>query len=53
MLIGVKALGSNPRKSAKTGSGERDVVVEFGGAVFTPGEIVYADDDGIVVVPNA
>jgi regulator of ribonuclease activity A len=50
--IGVKALGSNPRKSGKTGAGERDVVVEFGGAVFSPGEMVYADDDGIVVVPN-
>jgi regulator of ribonuclease activity A len=53
MPIGVKALGSNPRKSAKTGAGERDVVVEFGGAVFNPGETVYADDDGIVVVPNS
>lgn len=50
--IGVKALGSNPRKSGKTGAGERDVVVEFGGAVFSPGEMVYADDDGIVVVPT-
>jgi regulator of ribonuclease activity A len=52
LSIGVKALGSNPRKSAKTGGGARDVVVEFGGAVFRPGEVVYADDDGIVVVPN-
>ena len=25
--IGIKALGTNPRKSAKTGQGERDVVV--------------------------
>jgi Aldolase/RraA len=35
--IGLKALGSNPRKSAKTGAGERDVPVEFGGARFEPG----------------
>jgi regulator of ribonuclease activity A len=48
--IGIKALGTNPRKSAKTGDGERDVDVEFGGVVFTPGDIAYSDDDGIVVV---
>lgn len=48
--IGIKALGTNPRKSTKTGAGERDVTVEFGGARFVPGHIVYADDDGVVVV---
>ena len=48
--IGIKALGTNPRKSTKTGDGQRDVAVEFGGVVFTPGEIAYSDDDGIVVV---
>ena len=48
--IGIKALGTNPRKSTKTGDGERDAVVEFGGVVFTPGDIAYSDDDGIVIV---
>ena len=48
--IGIKALGTNPRKSAKTGQGERDVVVELGGIRFVPGDIAYSDDDGIVVV---
>ncbi|WP_421843324.1 ribonuclease E activity regulator RraA [Mycobacterium sp.] len=48
--IGIKALGTNPRKSTKTGSGERDVVVALGGVSFAPGETVYSDDDGIVVV---
>ncbi|MEZ0384877.1 MULTISPECIES: ribonuclease E activity regulator RraA [Mycobacteriaceae] len=48
--IGIKALGTNPRKSTKTGAGERDVVVELGGIAFVPGETVYSDDDGIVVV---
>jgi regulator of ribonuclease activity A len=48
--IGIKALGTNPRKSSKTGTGERDVVVEFGGIRFVPGETAYSDDDGIVVV---
>lgn len=48
--IGIKALGTNPRKSSKSGAGERDVEVEFGGITFVPGELVYSDDDGIVVV---
>jgi regulator of ribonuclease activity A len=48
--IGIKALGTNPRKSTKTGDGERDVVVEFGGIQFSPGALAYSDDDGIVVV---
>ncbi len=48
--IGIKALGTNPRKGTKDGVGQRDVAVEFGGVVFVPGEIVHSDDDGIVVV---
>ncbi|MEV0895192.1 ribonuclease E activity regulator RraA [Actinoplanes sp. NPDC049802] len=49
--IGIKALGSNPRKSGKTGAGRRDGVIEFGGCRFTPGAEVVSDDDGIVVLP--
>ncbi|MFD4458307.1 ribonuclease E activity regulator RraA [Nocardia sp. NPDC058480] len=47
--IGVKALGTNPRKSTQTGSGEQDVPVEFGGITFIPGEMLYSDSDGVVV----
>ncbi len=47
--IGVKALGTNPRKSGKTGAGEADVAVSFGGVTFTPGHMLYSDEDGIVV----
>ncbi|MCW2286929.1 regulator of ribonuclease activity A [Leucobacter luti] len=47
--FGVKALGSNPAKSTKTGAGEVDVEVEFGGAVFRPGATVWCDEDGILV----
>lgn len=50
--LGVKALGSNPRKSAKTGAGERDAVVSFGGVSFQPGARLVSDDDGIVVLPD-
>ena len=47
--IGIKAMGTNPRKSTKSGVGERDVPVTFGGVTFVPGEIAHSDDDGIFV----
>ena len=50
--IGIKALGTNPRKSTKTGAGEYGVAVSFGGVTFAPGEIAYCDDDGVVVVSS-
>ena len=51
--IGVKALGSNPRKSAKAGTGAVDVPVSFGGVRFEPGAHLYSDEDGIVVADAA
>jgi regulator of ribonuclease activity A len=51
--LGIKALGTNPRKSGKRGDGERDITVSFGGVDFVPGNIAYSDDDGIVVVTAA
>jgi regulator of ribonuclease activity A len=48
--IGIKALGTNPRKSTKAGAGEHDVEISLGGVTFAPGDIAYSDDDGIVVV---
>ena len=50
IAIGIKALGTNPRKSTKTGSGDRDVVITLGGVDFRPGDLAFSDDDGIVVV---
>jgi regulator of ribonuclease activity A len=47
--VGVKALGSNPMKSGKARVGDVDVTVSFGGATFTPGAWLYADEDGILV----
>lgn len=47
--IGIKALGSNPRTSAKEGIGELDEPVEIAGVVFAPGRHVWADADGILV----
>jgi regulator of ribonuclease activity A len=49
MDIGLAALGTNPLKSIKKGVGERDLAVTFGGVTFTPGEYLYADEDGVIV----
>jgi regulator of ribonuclease activity A len=49
--LGVKALGTSPRPSRKEGAGAAGVPVAFGGVAFTPGAILYADEDGVVVVP--
>lgn len=49
--IGIKALGTQPRKSGKTGAGEQNVPVTFGGVTYTPGKQLVADDDGVVVLP--
>lgn len=47
--VGVKALNTIPRKSARTGAGERGVPVTFAGVSFVPGAHLYADGDGIVI----
>ncbi|WP_298943341.1 ribonuclease E activity regulator RraA [uncultured Microbacterium sp.] len=47
--LGVKALGSNPRRSAKSGVGEVDVPVVIAGVRFTPGRHLWADADGILI----
>lgn len=49
--FGVKALGSNPKKSSKTGRGEVDVPVVIDGVHIEPGNMIYCDPDGILVEP--
>lgn len=49
LAIGVKALGTNPRKSTKTGAGEVDNPVTIAGVTFAPGRHVWADSDGVLV----
>lgn len=50
--LGLKALGTNPAKSAKDGVGEADIPVSFGDVTFTPGHWLYSDEDGVVVAPH-
>lgn len=51
--IGVKALGTDPRRSVQRGEGRIDVPVTFGGVTFEPGAHVTADSDGVVVTARA
>ncbi|MGV9503797.1 ribonuclease E activity regulator RraA [Streptomyces sp. NPDC003642] len=52
LRLGIKALGTIPRKSAKNAAGSLDVPVTFGGVTFRPGDILHADDDGIALLPH-
>lgn len=51
LRLGVKALGTNPRRCFRRGQGEADVPVAIGGVIFKPGDMVYADTDGVAVLP--
>ena len=50
MGIGVKALGTNPRKSVKRDQGIVGQTVRCLGAEITEGAWVYADPDGVIVL---
>jgi len=47
--IGIKALGTSPRKSIKKGAGARNVEVTIAGVTFVPDHYLYADGDGILL----
>lgn len=46
--IGVRALGICPVKSKKSGAGNFDVPLAFGGVTIKPGDWCYADRDGVL-----
>ncbi len=50
MPLGVLALATHPRKSVKKGVGEVGGEIDFAGVRFRPGEWLYADEDGVVVL---
>lgn len=52
MELGVHALGAHPRRSDKLGRGEQNVPVSFAGVTFVPGQWIYADADGILVLAH-
>jgi regulator of ribonuclease activity A len=53
LAIGVQALAATPLRSYKRGMGARDVQVGFAGIICTPGQYLYADEDGIIIAERA
>ncbi|MBC2640486.1 MULTISPECIES: NAD(P)-binding domain-containing protein [unclassified Rhodococcus (in: high G+C Gram-positive bacteria)] len=51
--FGVWARAVNPSGPYKDGPGKIDVPVAVGGVVCAPGDLVVADDDGVIIVPAA
>lgn len=49
--IGIRALAAIPMPPDKHGTGERDVAVQIQGVWIYPDDWLYADEDGIVVMP--
>ena len=52
MNIGIRALGTCPRKSIKKGAGKRNLKVTFSNVKFIPGHFLYADEDGVIVLED-
>ena len=50
--IGIRALAAIPLPTEKLGAGQRDVAVQIQGVRVYPGDWLYADADGIVVMPS-
>lgn len=53
LSLGVKARATHPRKSVKAGKGEVQTRLVFAGVTVSPGDMVYADMDGILVQHEA
>ncbi|PQP25782.1 NAD(P)-binding domain-containing protein [Rhodococcus opacus] len=51
--FGVWARAVNPSGPYKDGPGKIDVPVAVGGVVCAPGDLVVADDDGVIIIPAA
>lgn len=51
--LGVKAIGTTPRKSLRRGEGQTALAIAIGGVTVRPGDVVVADEDGVVVLEAA
>jgi regulator of ribonuclease activity A len=51
--LGVMALAPHPRRSRKNGDGERDVAIDLAGTRCAPGDTLYADEDGIILIESS
>jgi regulator of ribonuclease activity A len=51
--VGIRALAAMPLPTDRRGEGQRDVPVQIQGIWVRPGDRLFADADGIVVMPSA
>jgi len=49
---GIRALAAMPLPTEKRNEGQRDVPVQIEGVWIRPGDVLHADEDGIVVMPG-
>ncbi|HJM99381.1 MAG TPA: ribonuclease E activity regulator RraA [Acidimicrobiales bacterium] len=49
MPIGIKAIGTNPRKSVKRGLGEVGTKMQIADIDINTGSWIYADSDGVII----
>lgn len=47
--VGIRALATHPQKSVKRNVGERDLQVDIAGVAVRPGDMIYADEDGVLI----
>lgn len=52
-MVGIHALNTIPRRSARQGFGERGMAVTIAGVIVHPGDAIYADVDGVLVSRQA
>lgn len=52
MGMGIRAVGTTPLRADRDAIGEIDIPTSFGGVIFTPGDWLYADADGVIVAPR-
>lgn len=51
--LGVQAIATVPMKTEKLDIGDVNIPVKFGGVTFIPGHFIYADNNGVIVSPQA
>ena len=47
--VGILGMATIPRRSARKGVGDKDIAVNIGGVIVHPGDMIYADVDGVLV----
>ena len=50
--VGIRALAPVPLPTERQGQGLRDVLLQIRGVIVRPGDWLYADADGIVLLPH-